>query len=147
MVAILSLFFRLLGYILTHCSTLVPCGGNLIIVFQTVRLYLNTLFYISSMWWQCLVVFQAVEVLYSVGFPYVGQIHSGNVFMFDKDRFVLGGYENTLLGYRTSCFQDLKATQLLDKIDVIMFGEFLQGQCSRPSHTYLAHSYLTAQFV
>jgi len=65
-------------------------------------------------------------VLLSYGMPYVGQIHGGNVFMLDRNRFVLGGYENTLLGYRSSCFQEIKAAQLLDKIDVVMFGEFLQ---------------------
>ncbi len=66
---------------------------------------------------------QAAEVLYDVGFPIIGQIHAGNVFLIKNDSYALGGYENTLLGYRTSCFQALKEENYLDQMDAIMFGE------------------------
>ncbi len=54
----------------------------------------------------------------------MGQIQSGNVFVVDG-RCVLGGYENTLLGFRTSSFASLQENGLLDKMDVIMFGKFV----------------------
>ena len=63
-----------------------------------------------------------MEVLYDLGFSHIGQIHSGNVFIF-QDNYVLGGYENSLLGYRTSRYQALNEAGLLDKPDVIMFGK------------------------
>ena len=66
-------------------------------------------------------MFQAVDILYDLGITSIGQIHSGNVFLIE-DRCVLGGYENSLLGYRTHCYQELSQKGLLDKIDVIMFG-------------------------
>ena len=66
-------------------------------------------------------MFQAVDILYDLGITCIGQIHSGNVFLIE-DRYVLGGYENSLLGYRTQCYQELSKKGLLDKIDVIMFG-------------------------
>ena len=44
------------------------------------------------------------------------------MFVLDNDQCVLGGYENTLLGYRSSCFQTIKQAGLMDKIDVVMFG-------------------------
>ncbi len=38
-------------------------------------------------------------------------------------RYILGGFENAMLGYRTSCFESLQIAGLLDKIDPIMFGK------------------------
>ena len=35
---------------------------------------------------------------------------------------MLGGYENTVLGYRTSQYADMKKEGMLDSIDVIMLG-------------------------
>lgn len=65
--------------------------------------------------------------MYDIGFPYIGQIQSGNVLMFENGDYVLGGYENTLLGYRSSCYQALKEAMVLDQIDVIMFGKEIKG--------------------
>jgi len=67
-------------------------------------------------------MFQAVNILYGLGITSIGQIHSGNVFLI-KDRYVLGGYENSLLGYRTHRYLELNQKGLLDKIDIIMFGK------------------------
>ena len=65
---------------------------------------------------------QAVVSLYNLGFPAIGQIHSGNIFV-GQNGYLLGGYENTLLGYRTSCYDDVVNGGFLDGIDVVMFGE------------------------
>ncbi len=67
---------------------------------------------------------QAIMVLYELGFPVIGQVHTGNVFKVDKD-YVLGGFENALLGYRTSRYADIKGGGLLDCIDVIMLGKYM----------------------
>ncbi len=40
-----------------------------------------------------------------------------------RDRYLLGGYENAILGYRTCYYNGLEESCLLDKIDVIMFGK------------------------
>ena len=63
-----------------------------------------------------------METLYGLGFRQIGQIHSGNVFIVG-DRYLLGGFENALLGYRTSCYSRLQREELLDKMDAIMFGK------------------------
>ncbi len=42
----------------------------------------------------------------------------------DDDNYALGGYENTLLGYRTSLYQRIMNEGLLDYIEVIMFGKY-----------------------
>ena len=68
---------------------------------------------------------QALVALYEAGVPAIGQIHTGNVFKLDG-RYLLGGYENILLGYRTSCYQDFAGNvDWMNRIDVIMFGTLL----------------------
>lgn len=69
----------------------------------------------------CLSGFQALLALYEVGFLPTGQVHTGNVF-FEDGRYILGGFENTLLGYRTSQYAEIKNEGLLDSIDIIMLG-------------------------
>ena len=63
---------------------------------------------------------QAVQVLYKAGFPALGHITTGNIFIVNGNKCVLGGYENTLLGYpsRFDCQEKCK-----EFIDIIMFGE------------------------
>lgn len=74
---------------------------------------------------------QAVCQLYHLGFPAVGHIHSGNIFV--RNGYILGGYENLLLGYRTSLYEGIIKQNLMDSIDVIMFGKLyneLELQCA-----------------
>ena len=61
--------------------------------------------------------------LYKQGFPIIGQIHTGNIFKIG-DKYVLGGYENTLLGYRTALYSFFSMNNLLDHMDEIMFGKY-----------------------
>ena len=61
--------------------------------------------------------------LYCKDFPELGHVHTGNIFIeVDEDgkgKCQLGGYVNTLLGYRS----EVHAKMTYDKnIDVIMFG-------------------------
>ena len=69
-----------------------------------------------------------MRFLYDVGFPLLGQIHTGNIIMEvdeeGKEVCRLGGYENTLLGYRTYYYKKIFEEGHLNKIDVIMFGKF-----------------------
>ena len=60
--------------------------------------------------------------LYSVGFPYhqLGHVQTGNVFIGANGSCHLGGYENTLLGYKTRLFRLCRHYQ--DRIDIVMFG-------------------------
>ena len=58
--------------------------------------------------------------LYDKGFPVLGHIQSGNVFIVDGVCRV-GGYENTLLGYKTRLFKTCK--EKVEQLDIIMFGE------------------------
>ncbi len=54
-------------------------------------------------------------------------IHTGNVYVVEregKDECRVGGYENTLLGYRTRLHKLVVQSRLLPYIDVIMFGEW-----------------------
>ncbi len=66
------------------------------------------------------VILQGALDLYELGFEQVGQIHTGNVFL-DGDICRLGGYENTVFGYKT------RLTTLLhdyrEAMDLIMFGK------------------------
>ena len=62
--------------------------------------------------------------LYKIGFPVIGQIHTGNVFKIEEN-YVLGGYENTLLGYKTSLDEMIAKEELQAMIDVLMFGELI----------------------
>ena len=64
--------------------------------------------------------FQAMMFLYSKNFPTLGHIQSGNIFVVD-DVCRLGGYENTLLGYKTRLFRISK--DHLEHLDTILFGE------------------------
>ena len=52
----------------------------------------------------------------------LGQVQSGNIFMADDNNCVLSGYENLLLSYRTSLYGSIAHYNLLEFIDIIMFG-------------------------
>jgi len=82
------------------------------------------------------VLFQALLALYEAGFPVIGQVHSGNTFC-SKGRYMLGGYENTVLGYRTSLYAEIKKEGLLDCIDVIMLGKAGLAFCELHFHPLL----------
>ena len=58
--------------------------------------------------------------LYDRGFPQLGHVQSGNDFIVN-DTCLLGGYENTLLGYKTRVYKMCK--DHIQQLDVIMFGE------------------------
>ena len=62
-------------------------------------------------------------MLYEVGFPAIGQVHTGNIFLEEDGRYSLGGFENTLLGYRTSQYTSIRNEGLLNRIDIIMLGK------------------------
>lgn len=69
---------------------------------------------------------QAMSFLYEQGFPPLGHVHTGNLFLETGRGGVevcrVGGYENTLLGFRTS--HGMFANQRYsDAIDLRMFGE------------------------
>ena len=67
---------------------------------------------------------QAILFLYAHGFPPLGHIHTGNIFITDRG-CTLAGYDNTLLGYRSNfhrLFGKNLDQHLLESIDVIMFG-------------------------
>ena len=63
-----------------------------------------------------------MKFLYDKDFPHLqlGHVQSGNIFVVD-DVCHLGGYENTLLGYRTRLFRLCK--DHLQHFDVILFGK------------------------
>jgi len=63
-----------------------------------------------------------VNYLYGLGIQAIGQIHCGNVF-YKEDCYLLGGYENVFLGYKTSMYSRIAAEGLLSHIDLIMFGK------------------------
>ncbi len=63
---------------------------------------------------------QALLFLYDVGFPPMGQVTTGNIYL-DGDDCMLGGIENTLLGHRTYSYNSLRNIAG-DFIDVFMFG-------------------------
>jgi len=65
-------------------------------------------------------ILEALEFLYSHGFPPVGHIQTGNIFK-TAEGYKLGGYENTLLGYK-SRYHHLCQQYGGDNIDIIMFG-------------------------
>ena len=61
--------------------------------------------------------------LYKQGFPRLSHIHPGNIFMSDsRAGCTVGGYDNTLLGYRPAIYRQLDETTL-PHVDAIMFGE------------------------
>ena len=66
--------------------------------------------------------------LYEKGFPPLGHVTSGNVFVEGaggNEVCRLGGYENTLLGYKTRLYKLFKDHP--EHIDVLMFGEEEEG--------------------
>ena len=60
-----------------------------------------------------------MKFLYSQGFPTLGHVQTGNIFVVN-DVCQLGGYENTLLGYKTRLFRLCKDD--LQHFDIILFG-------------------------
>ena len=62
---------------------------------------------------------QAMKFLYSQGFPTLGHVQTGNIFVVN-DVCQLGGYENTLLGYKTRLFRLCKDD--LQHFDIVLFG-------------------------
>ena len=63
---------------------------------------------------------QGLLYLYSHGFPPLGHVQTGNIFV-DGDVCKLGGYENTLLGYKTRSYKQCR--NHVDSIDLILFGK------------------------
>ena len=63
--------------------------------------------------------------LYRLGFPYhqLGHVQTGNVFVGSDNSCRLGGYDNTLLGYKTRLFRLCRQHE--DHIDVVMFGNYV----------------------
>ena len=68
--------------------------------------------------------------LYSLGFPMLGHVQSGNIFI-DKaaDIVKVGGYEGTILGYKTRLYRLCRRN--LEHLDIIMFGRLLQWNLSK----------------
>ena len=64
-------------------------------------------------------ILEAILFLYDLGFPPVGHIQTGNIFK-TPDGYKLGGYENTLLGYK-SRYHHLCLAYGND-VDIIMLG-------------------------
>ena len=67
-------------------------------------------------------LYKAFLYLYELGFPPLGNVHTGNIFI-TEEGIKLGGYENVLLGYRTHLYRDIDLKGCLRQIDGIMFGE------------------------
>ena len=61
-----------------------------------------------------------MQFLYDVGFSMLGHVQSGNIYVVDGV-CKLGGYENTLLGYKTRLYRLCKDHTA--HLDVILFGE------------------------
>ena len=62
-----------------------------------------------------------------VSFKPLSHVHTGNVYLVGeegKEECRVGGYENTLLGYKTRLYKPIHLNHLLLDIDVIMFGEW-----------------------
>ena len=66
-------------------------------------------------------LFKGMIFLYKQGFPSLSHVHSGNIFM-SASGCTVGGYDNTLLGYRPAIYRQLNES-LLPHMDAIMFGE------------------------
>ncbi len=62
-----------------------------------------------------------------IGFPALGNIHLGNVFVTKAEdgsvTCAISGHDNALFGYRTSIFQKVLETPYFESLDVIMLGE------------------------
>ena len=66
---------------------------------------------------------QAMKFLYHKGFPApLGHVQSGNIFVINEV-CKLGGYESTLLGYKTRLYKLCK--DHMDHFDTILFGELV----------------------
>ena len=66
-----------------------------------------------------------MKFLYKAGFQALGHVHSGNIFVTEDSEGEwchVGGYEQTLLGYKTKLYRDIQKKGLLKDIDIIMFG-------------------------
>ena len=68
-------------------------------------------------------ILEGVAILYKLGFPPLGHIHTGNIMVYSDDHCKLGGYENTLLGYRTRLYRLCSTEGYLENIDIVMFGK------------------------
>ena len=67
-----------------------------------------------------------MKFLYESGFRTLGHAHSGNIFVTlenDVEVCQVGGYEMTLLGYRTTLYRRIKEKKILKCIDIITFGK------------------------
>jgi PX domain-containing protein kinase-like protein len=67
-------------------------------------------------------ILEALRILYRKGFPPLGNLQSGNVFI-DGGVCRLSGYENTVLGYRSRHHRLVRDHS--DSMDTIMFGHLL----------------------
>ena len=68
-------------------------------------------------------ILEALMFLYKQGLPSMGHLHSGNVFVTSDNCCKLGGYDNSLLGYRTRLYKKCDQEGYLKTIDVILFGK------------------------
>ena len=69
-----------------------------------------------------------MSYLYEQDFPALGHIHTGNVFVSRDDVNMtcqLGGYDNTLLGYRPRRYKAIADAGMLERMDVVMFGHVM----------------------
>jgi len=89
-------------------------------------------------------ILEVLVLLYRRGFPPLGHVHSGNVFVDDKV-CRLSGYENTLLGYKTRLYKILR--EHLDAIDVIMFGHLVFEMSAGYELTSLAPTQTDCQAI
>ena len=74
------------------------------------------IWYIYSYLW----FVQAILFLYDRGFHQVGHVQTGNIFL-DGDCCHLGGFENTIFGYKTRIIGLL--TGNMESMDLVMFGK------------------------
>ncbi len=68
-----------------------------------------------------IIIPQGTLFLYDVGFPSLANIHLGNIFISD-DVCKLGGYENTLLSYKTRLYRSCAENNCVCDIDTVLFG-------------------------
>ena len=61
---------------------------------------------------------------YEIPLDPLAHVHVGNIYI-DGENCRLGGYENTLLGYRTRLYRAVLVINALPNIDMIMFGGLL----------------------
>ena len=72
-------------------------------------------------------LFKAISFLNKNDFLPLGHVHTGNIFIETveegKEVCQLGGYENTLLGYKSNLLGGISKNGTLAKIDIVMFGK------------------------